>query len=293
MSTMATATMAERAAALERFVRRVDEVSSLPDVAARVIQVVNNPETSVADLRAVVESDASLVARLLRTVNSAAYALRARVDSIHQAISLLGFSTIKNLAITASVSQLFRDKTPIGAYSRPALWKHMVSVAVAARMIASRCRLSQFDEAYMCGLLHDLGYILIDQQQHPKFVQVMESLTPDVATTEIESQFLGYDHAQVGAAVGEKWGFPAGVVQAIRHHHDSSRADEQHQKLVRSVEVANFLCSRKGIMSTGVPNLRVPKPEVFAGLALDRDGLKVLIDDLGKELEKANELMKV
>jgi len=79
----------------------------------------------------------------------------------------------------------------------------------------------------------------------------------------------------------------------IRHHHDSSRADEQHQKLVRSVEVANFLCSRKGIMSTGVPNLRVPKPEVFAGLALDRDGLKVLIDDLGKELEKANELMKV
>ncbi len=293
MSTMATASMAERQAALDRFVRRVDDVSSLPDVAARVIEVVNNPETSVMDLRAVVESDASLVARLLRNVNSAAYGLRSRVDSIHQAISLLGFNTIKNLAITASVSQLFRDKTPIGAYNRPGLWKHMVSVAVAARMIAARSRLSQFDEAYMCGLLHDLGFILIDQQQHPKFVQIMESLTPEVQTIELESQILGFDHAQVGAAVGEKWGFPAGVVESIRHHHNSARASEEHRPLVAAVEVANFLCSRKGIMSTGVPNLPVPAAPTFALLSLNRDGLKVVFEDLDKELAKAHELMRI
>jgi len=291
--TMTQASIGERQAALERFVRRVDEVSSLPDVAARVIQVVNNPETSVTDLRAVVESDASLVARLLRTVNSAAYGMRTRIDSIHRAISLLGFSTIKNLAVTASVAQLFRDKTPIGHYSRPALWKHLVSVAVAARMISGRCRISQFDEAYMCGLLHDIGLILIDQHQHPKFVEIMQGLTPETQTSELELQVLGFDHAQVGAAVGEKWGFPACVVDAIRHHHDSSRAGEEHRQIVHAVEIANFLCTRKGFSSTGLQNLRVPNPETFAALSIGRDGLKVLFEDLDQELEKSRELMEL
>lgn len=293
MSSMSTATMAERGAALERFIRRIDDISSLPDVAARIIQAVNNPETSVSDLRTVVESDASLVARLLRTVNSAAYGLRSRVDSIHRAISLLGFSTIKNLAVTASVSQLFRDKTPIGPYSRPALWKHLVSVAVAARMISARCRISQFDEAYMCGLLHDIGIVLIDQHQHPSFVQIIGSLTPDAETTTKEIEVLGFDHTQVGAAVGEKWGFPACVVDAIRFHHDSSRAGDSHRQIVRAVEVANFLCTRKGVGSTGVQNLRIPKPETFSSLSIGREGLKVLIEDLDQELEKARELMEL
>src|SRR5690554_2827940 len=103
---------------IETIVTQIDEISSFPDIALRVMRVVSRNDASIADLRAVVEQDPQLVARVLRTVNSAAYGLRCRVDSIHRAIALLGFTTIKNLALTASVSPVFQDTTPIGSYNR-------------------------------------------------------------------------------------------------------------------------------------------------------------------------------
>ena len=222
-------TVSEQMAALERLVKRIDEVSSLPDIAMRVIEVVNSPDTAGSDLRSIVESDPSLVARILRTANSSAYGMSKRVDSIHRAIALLGFNAVKDLAITASIAQIFKDQTNIGTYNRAALWKHLVCVAVAARMIASRCGMQQFDEAYMCGLLHDIGIILLDQHHHKAFVQVVSELSSEEATIVTEARILGDEHNQLGWEASEQWGIEGPV----------SGSRRRTGKIARSVSTLN------------------------------------------------------
>ena len=286
-------TASEQVAALERLVKRIDDVSSLPDIAMRVIEVVCAPDTGVADLRVIVESDPSLVARILRTANSSAYGLSTRVDNIHRAIALLGFNAVKDLAVTASIAQIFKDKTNIGTYNRAALWKHLVCVAVGARMIASRSGIQQFDEAYMCGLLHDIGIVLLDQHNHKGFVQVLEAVSADEPTMATERRILGFDHTQLGSEVSKKWGFPESVLQTIRHHHDTSRCDEAVRPIAQAVEVANFFCTKKNITAMGVMNVPAPSGETFAALSIGRNELKVLFQDLDAELEKSRDLYEL
>jgi len=288
-----TMTLSEQMAALDKLVKRIDEVSSLPDVAMRVMEVVNAPDTDVSDLRQVVESDPSLVTRILRTANSSAYGLSSQVDSIHRAIALLGFNTVKDLAVTASIAQIFKDSNIIGTYHRAGLWKHLVCVAVSSRMIAAQSGIEQFDEAYMCGLLHDIGILLLDQHHHKKFAEIIESLTPEETNADVEKRILGFDHAQLGARVAEKWKFPESVVQTIKFHHDSLRCEEKIRPIAQAVEVANFLCAKKNITSVGIANVKPPAGETLAALSIGRNELKVLFQDLDVELEKSRNLYEL
>ena len=284
---------AKRPHDLESLANRIDEMSSFPAVATRVLEIVNNPDASIADLRAVVECDPALVSRLLRTVNSAAYALRSRVDSIHRAIALLGFNEIRNLAGTASVADLLGTGCAVGSYTSAELWRHLVSVGVAARLVASRSGLAGFEEAYMCGLLHDVGIPLLEQNLRRGFEDVISHISADMATAELERQQLGFDHTQLGAAVAKKWGFPASVVESIHHHHNSEACDGENQQIVRVVEVVNFLCSKKGITSVGLHNVRPPSEKTFSALSIGRNDLKVLWQDLDEELKKVDDLIGI
>lgn len=268
---------------LENVVRRIEEVATLPQVALKVIEVAGNPNAGAADLRRSVECDPSLSARILRCVNSAAYALRCQVTSLQQAISLLGFDQVRNLAITASVSELSRSTEAIGPYRRTELWRHMVSVGICSRLVATRQRLSNFEEVFLAGLLHDLGIILEDQQCHALFREVIAALTPARTLCEVEHSILGFDHTALGGAVAEVWKFPPGVLAAIRHHHSSLERGAPHASTVHCVELANLICTVKGTPSVGVKLLTVPRTAMNA-LGLGKEDVKILVADLDHEL---------
>jgi len=278
---------------LSRITDRIHEVSSLPHVMIQVLEVVNNPETSVADLKDVVENDPALMARVIRTVNSAAYGLRVRVESVHRAISFLGFNEVRDLAVTASVADIFGKEIEVRTYRRRDLWRHLVCVALGARLIASRARIDRFEEAYLSGLLHDLGIILTDQYLHSLFLKILEEVADDSPLCAIERRHLGFDHTELGSRVAENWRFPDHAVATIRFHHNSDKCPPAHQAIVQAVEVANFLCTSKRISSMGVQNVPPPPHSAFDALSIRRNDLKVLWADLDKELAKAEELIKI
>lgn len=263
--------------------RRISEIGSLPQVALRVMEVANNPNSTAADLKAVMEVDPALSARVLRCVNSSAYGTRVRITNLQHAIAFLGVKQIRNLAMTAGVAKMFDSASTIGAYQRRSLWKHMVAVGICARMIAMRLRFQEFEDVFVAGLLHDIGIVLEDQHVHALFEKAMLDPAPDEPLSSIEQRHLGFDHCALGKAVGGDWKFPSAVIEAVAHHHDSSKAAEAQRAVVRFVEVANSIVSLKGITSVGVQRVRFPK-EAFVEMGLTKDDVLVLAADLDREM---------
>ncbi len=269
--------------ALEQVVRRIDEISTLPQVAFRVMEVANDPDSGAADLKDVMEGDAALSARVLRCVNSSAYATRTRITNLQQAIAYLGLKQIRNLAMTASVSELFKKDEAIGPYRRSELWKHLVSVGICARLIALRRKLRDFEDAFLAGLLHDVGIVLEDQHAHEAFCRTIRGLNEQQTLTAVEMRELGFDHTQLGEQVAKAWNFPESTVAAIRYHHASVSYRGEAIDIVRCVEVANLLCTLTGASSVGMKLVRVSQP-ALTGLSLTREDIAVLAADLKEEL---------
>lgn len=277
---------------IETVVNRINEVSTLPHIALKVMEVANNPDAGAADLRVIVESDPALSSRLLKCVNSAAYGLRNRVTSLQRAIGYLGFKQVRNLAVTASVSDTFKQSTTYGKYTRSGLWKHMVSVAVCARLIATRRKLSFFEEAFLAGLLHDFGIVLEDQYCQPQFAEVMQKVSQERTLPQVEMMVLGFDHCRLGARVAEGWKFPIEAIDTIRFHHMPQNYRGDHGKILACVDLANLICTLKGVSSAGL-NLLRPSRWSLDQLGVDREFLKVLAVDLDHELELNKQLFSL
>ena len=275
--------VAEKPPTIDQVVREVREIATLPQVATKVIEVAKDPDAGAADLKAVVEGDPVLSARVLRMVNSASCGMRAAVSNLHQAISYLGFRQVRNLALTASVSEMFRGEEGIGCYRRDQLWKHLVSVGVCARMVAARCRIPNFDDAFLAGLLHDVGIIIEDQQIHEHFRGLIGALTEGRTLASQEREWIGFDHCELGAYIAEIWKFPASVQAAIRHHHASHRYKGVDAEIVACVEIANVICTIKGISSVGI-RLVEPPSGAFRALGFKKADIVILATDLDQEL---------
>ncbi len=274
---------AEAPPTLDRVLARIDEISTLPQVALNVMEVANDPRSGAADLKEVMETDAALSARVLRCVNSSAYGARERITNLQQAIAYLGLKQIRNLAITASVSELFRGADAIGNYSRKGLWRHCVAVGLCARLLAMRRRIDQFEDVFLAGLLHDIGIILEDQHVHGHFRRVLAAMESGGTFPENERQILGFDHTILGGRIAEKWRFPESVRTAIRYHHNPSGYKGQDLTTLHCVQAANAICTLKGYTAVGV-KLADSFQEAILALALTREDILVLAEDLDQAL---------
>jgi HD-like signal output (HDOD) protein len=277
---------------LEKVLRRVNEISSIPQVALKVMEVAADPHSGAADLKKVLETDAALSARVLRCVNSSAYALRGKVTNLQHAITYLGMKQIRNLAMTASVSEMFKKDEPIGTYRRSGLWRHLVSVGICARLIGMRLGLMEFEDMFLAGLLHDVGIILEDQHAHEAFCQAVCALREESTLQEAEFEHLGFDHTSLGGQVAEAWGFPAAIKAAVRYHHRSIHYQGDEAQMVQCVEAADILCTLKGISSVGM-KLALGSTPPFAALGLKKDDIVVLAADLDQEFSAHQDLFQM
>jgi len=269
--------------ALDAIVGRIDEISTLPHVAVKVMQVANDPASDAGELKMAMESDVSLSARVLKCVNSSAYATRRKITNLQQAIAYLGTKQIRNLAVTAAVSELFKDDETIGTYCRSNLWKHLVSVGLCARMIAKRLGSNEGEDIFLAGLLHDIGIVLEDQHVHDTFRKVIGSLREGTSLPATERNLFGFDHTMMGEKIGELWGFPDPVISALRYHHMSTTYRGTDGMTVRCVEVANLICSLKGITSVGLQLVNFSQ-SAFSGLKLNKSDIASLSAELDEEL---------
>lgn len=229
----------------------VDEVRDLPmsmsDTLPAVIEACDNADTSVNDLTSLISADQSLVAMLLKLANSAYYGYARRIETLPEAIVLLGFSTIKSLAITATTMNLLFQSEDELSDVRHEIWSHSLGVGVAARALARKRGNIHPEKAFVAGLLHDLGMIILSVYRKDDFTKVLaHASSKGITYEEAEAEVLEYDHADLGAHVAEAWSFPATHVEAIRCHHNPGAATLQ-PALTQVAHLADWMVVDLGV----------------------------------------------
>jgi HD-like signal output (HDOD) protein len=224
-------------------VKKVAALATLPEVTSRIIQTVEDPRSTAAKLHQIVAHDPALVTRILKVVNSAFYGLPGQIGSVERAIVLLGLNAVKNIAVAASIGQLFRSGKLCEGFAARDLWTHCIAVGVAARDLAKQMKSPIADEAFLAGMIHDIG-ILIELQIFPDQLRAVceEAKAGQRTFCELEEQIIGMDHQQLGSALAEQWKFPRSCQLVAGYHHRPHGLIEQNRMLVNVVYVADTIC---------------------------------------------------
>src|SRR3954466_14132061 len=192
--------------AVLEMIKKVSSIATLPEITAKIIATVEDPKSTPAHLHKIVAHDPALVTRILKVVNSAFYGLPGQIGSIERAIVLLGINAIKNIAVAASLGQMFRGAKLCDGFAAKDLWTHCIAVGVTAREMAKQMKVPVADEAFIAGMIHDVG-ILVSLQIQPEQLRTAceRARTETVNFCDIEREVMGMDHQQLGQALAEQW----------------------------------------------------------------------------------------
>lgn len=272
----------------EQFIHKFKEIKTLPYVVTKLSQMIADDNTTMKDFEDVIKMDPTLVARLLRLVNSAFYSLSQPVTSISRAVAFLGMRNLRSLAVTDALRNIFRERSGSGIFSRKRLWLHCAVVATCSKLLAERIFAINGDDAYLCGILHDFGKIIEEQVATADFMAACEACGPNDSLIEHEHHFLGTDHCEIGFLLSRDWGMPTAIQEAIRDHHTlNENADPG--SLTSILQIAQYIAGQMGYSS--LPDVASPlSPPLVLHLQENMDEYKILIDDLPEEIANAQDI---
>lgn len=243
---LAVETQTDSQGRIQEAIQEVTALASLPEVTQQIVQTVQDPHSTPSQLHKIISHDPALVARILKVVNSAFYGLPGQVASVERALVLLGLNAVKNIAIAASLGQLFRSTRICKDYTARDLWTHCITVAVAARELARQLKLPAADEAFLSGMIHDLGLIVSLQVAPQKLAEVCEQAKSGGDFLQLEQSLIGMDHQQLGAALAERWKFPRTCQLVAGFHHRPATLGSAMRMQSAVVHVADTLCGQAG-----------------------------------------------
>jgi len=275
----------ERAPTLERFYRELmtlDQLPSAPEVAQKMLVMVNRDNVSAKDLSALIARDQSLTARLLRLANSAFFAIRSKVTSIPQAVTLLGFARVRDLVLGLSVWGALDSKSAAGRRHRKHMWVHTATVAAVAKMLAERNR-RDGAEAFAAGLLHDVGKLVYGVRLGDSYWTMLDdAIENGEDTAAVEEAAFGCHHGIVGGWLMQLWQLPPALADAVALHHDP--LDPAYGlDLPTLITVADKLVKATDPDSGVARGETLAELKAFAPDLLEPNQWKVLYAELAKE----------
>ncbi|MBQ7262691.1 MAG: HDOD domain-containing protein [Synergistaceae bacterium] len=265
-----------------RIISKLKDIKSFPQFVLETLRKLNDPTSSATDVAQSLSRDEGLVLRVLKLANSAAYGMSRHISNISEAIAMLGYKNVSNIVLAASVYSVM-DKGLSGyALDRGELWRHSLTVAYASRYIAQVTGKAPTEDAYVGGLLHDIGKVVLNDYVRFGYGIIVKMVEEEhLPFPEAESKVLGFDHAMVGAILAERWDLPEAYQVAVAYHHKPNELPEdkaQFQPMLDVVSVANSICLMLGIGlgADGLQTYLFPEP-------LDRLGItnfELLMADL-------------
>lgn len=276
--------------------KKLADLPPLPTVVMKIMETVNNPDTSAEDLNRLISMDPGLSSKVLRIVNSAYYGFPKRISTITHAVVILGFNTVRNLVLGVSAFGILTQKSMPYGLNRTQFWEHSVATAVAGNVIGKK-RLAKMrnaaDEAFIGGLLHDIGALFLDSYFPVQYAVAMAFAAREQKTAyEAERLILGIDHMTVGRRIAEYWNFPPHLVAMLGSHHEPTKQKEQFE-LTAVIHAGDWLAWQSGYFSS--EHTRAPEldPEVAAWLAFDDETLEWAKREAEMQFKACDDLLKI
>jgi HD-like signal output (HDOD) protein len=278
---------------------RLDELPTLPTIVYELSQVINDPMSSTSDVEKIMANDPSLTATVLRLVNSSYYAIPGGVSSLARAIGYIGFDTVNQLVLSASILKALEVKKP-ARFDLNEFWKHAIGVGVAAETIANFVNHAMPADLFTCGLVHDMGKIALYTLEPDLMVSVYQKCEADgMSYLEAEGALGLVPHVQIGSMLAKKWALPLGIQEAIRHHHEKEHGArggltaDAHRN-IDIVYLSNLLVHALKFGYSGHARVLGAPRETLERLALNPDqDLKTLLHEIKNNLNKASDFLRI
>jgi putative nucleotidyltransferase with HDIG domain len=283
---------------LSHMLGKLETLPTLPTIVYELNRLINDPMSSASDISKVMERDQSLTAKVLRLVNSAYYAIPGGVTNLQRAIAYLGYDTINQLVMSATVFQTL-NKSQLARFDLGAFWKHAMGVAMAAETIAKWTKHKNPSDCFTCGLLHDLGKVAL-YQVAPKILDevVQKAQKEGISVIEAENQLEGVPHTVVGAMLAKLWKLPAIIENSVLYHHEfdvkkRSTLSADLNQAIDIVFLGNSMIHELQFGDSG-HNQKIPADEILLKrLNLNSAQMPLVMKDVARVLTNADDFLKI
>ncbi len=269
-------------------VARSENLPVLSNVVTQVLKLADDPNASPRMLEKIIERDPALTAKILRVGNSSFYGM-SQVNSIGRAISVLGMNTIRSLVIGVAYQQILGTKTSSQKFDKMVFWKHSLAVAVGSRILMKIKQPLKSEELYVAGMMHDVGLLVLDKFAPQELDNALKVSQADRIPLHIAEQAThGFDHAEIGYLLAEKWKLNSLIANAIRYH-ENPNEDSTTLLSTQVVAAANNLAYQCGFPNVGGVQVLDLDEQLFETLQIPIEQLDPIKSVVVAEVQKAAE----
>ena len=290
---MTTATIDNK---VKQVVSNIRNLPTPPIVFHQIQKVINQPNASAANIASILAEDPAMSVKVLKLTNSAFYGLSREIESVKEAVVIVGMEAVKNLVLSASVLDMFKGDHIDQDY-QDKFWRHSLATGFCSRLLARKVRsrgIVDADAAFSAGLLHDVGKIVIACFLPAERRQYLDERAKDCISLdhEIEERLFGYTHAQVGAFLAAQWKLPRKLGDAISCHH-APQLSEVEEPIAYIVALADYVAKDTFYDKDERFMVGDPDQAVLDYMQVTADDLAVYSDLLKEEYLKAETFMKM
>jgi putative nucleotidyltransferase with HDIG domain len=226
---------------LTAILTKVKSFPTMPGAGAKMLALLEEPDTSVSEIEDTLRYDPGLTANVLKLANSAYFGVPSKIGSLKQAVILLGLKRLMQLVVASCVSAIMDKSIP--GYDLPAgdMWRHSIAVSLAAEALVKGKKKIDAEDFFTPALLHDVGKLVLGAFVKEELEAIESIAAKGVPFVVAENMILGTDHAEIGARILAQWNLPADIINAVRWHHDPDASDIPNTQ-VDVVYLANLLC---------------------------------------------------
>ena len=235
---------------VEHMVQDVSTIHSLPMFYSQLSEAIDHPRSSIGDIAKIISEDMGLTARILKLANSPLFGYFSKIDSITQAVTIIGVFQVRDLALAISVMDAFKG-IPEDLVNMEQFWKHSIATGLAARLLATSQREANIERFFVAGILHDVGRLVMYVRVPDLCLQLLEeSRATGTLLYRAEMEYFSFDHADVGGALLKRWKIPPSVAEPVGSHHDCRRAS-QYPREASILHVADIIAHALELGNSG------------------------------------------
>ena len=211
---------------VEHMVEDVSTIHSLPMFYTQLSEAIDHPRSSIGDIAKIISEDQGLTARILKLANSPLFGYFSTIDTITQAVTIIGVLQVRDLALALSVMDVFSG-IPEDLVNMEQFWKHSIATGLASRVLATSQREANLERFFVAGILHDIGRLVMYVRVPDMCLELLEQCrATGTLLHRAEKEMFSFDHADVGSALLKRWKIPPRVAEPVGAHHDSRRGDQ-------------------------------------------------------------------